>query len=58
MVGCMVCSSLGIAPAWEVARHAAFVDLDGPLWLVDDYPGGVRLDRGLLRPPAPGFWSG
>lgn len=58
MVGCMVCSSLGIAPAWEVARHATFVDLDGPLWLVDDYPGGVRLDRGLLQPPAPGFWGG
>ena len=58
MVGCMVCSSLGIAPAWEVARHAAFVDLDGPCWLENDYPGGVRLDGGLLRPPPPGFWGG
>ena len=58
MVGCMVCSSLGIAPAWEVARHAAFVDLDGPLWLEDDYPGGASLDAGLLRPPSPGLWGG
>ena len=33
MVGCMVCSSLGIAPALEIAREADFIDLDGPLWL-------------------------
>ncbi|WP_449424245.1 hypothetical protein [Rhodanobacter lindaniclasticus] len=33
MIGCMVCSSLGIAPALELAREAAFVDLDGPFWL-------------------------
>lgn len=58
MVGCMVGSSLGIAPALEVARAAEFVDLDGPLWLQDDYPDGVRLHDGLLMPPAPGFWGG
>lgn len=57
MVGCMVCSSLGIAPALLIAGEAAFVDLDGPLWLSDDRPGGV-LDRdGMLSPPAPGFWG-
>lgn len=58
MVGCMVCSSLGIAPALEVARHAAFVDLDGPLWLAADDPGGVRLADGMLQPPSHGFWGG
>jgi L-alanine-DL-glutamate epimerase-like enolase superfamily enzyme len=58
MVGCMVCSSLGIAPAWEVAREAAFVDLDGPLWLESDPPGGITLQDGLLMPPSPGFWGG
>ena len=58
MVGCMVCSSLGIAPALEVARNAAFVDLDGPFWLENDYRGGVNMDGGLLRPPLPGFWGG
>jgi L-Ala-D/L-Glu epimerase / N-acetyl-D-glutamate racemase len=58
MVGCMVCSSLGIAPALEVAREADFVDLDGPLWLESDYPDGVTLRDGLLVPPAPGFWGG
>lgn len=58
MVGCMVCSSLGIAPALEVAREADFVDLDGPLWLQCDYPDGVTLQDGLLTPPSPGFWGG
>ncbi len=58
MVGCMVCSSLGIAPALEVARHADFIDLDGPLWLENDLPGGVTLQGGLLVPPIPGFWGG
>jgi L-Ala-D/L-Glu epimerase len=58
MVGCMVCSSLGIAPALEVARHADFIDLDGPWWLANDHPGGVTLQDGLLMPPSPGFWGG
>jgi L-alanine-DL-glutamate epimerase-like enolase superfamily enzyme len=57
MVGCMVCSSLGIAPAMLVAQGAEFVDLDGPLWLAEDRPGGARDDRGHLAPPAPGFWG-
>lgn len=58
MVGCMVASSLGIAPALEVAREAEFIDLDGPLWLSGDYARGVRLQDGLLAPPAAGFWGG
>ena len=58
MVGCMVCSSLGIAPALEIAREAQFIDLDGPLWLANDYPEGIRLQGGRLMPPAPGFWGG
>ena len=58
MVGCMVCSSLGIAPALEVAREADFIDLDGPLWLENDHDGGVTLRDGLLMPPSPGFWGG
>lgn len=58
MVGCMVCSSLGITPALEIAREAEFIDLDGPLWLQDDYPGGVSLDGGFLVPPSPAFWGG
>jgi L-alanine-DL-glutamate epimerase-like enolase superfamily enzyme len=58
MVGCMMCSSLGIAPVLEIAREADFVDLDGPLWLQDDYPGGVTLKEGMLLPPSPALWGG
>ena len=58
MVGCMVCSSLGIAPALLLAGGAAFVDLDGPLWLAEDYPDGVSDRDGMLTPPAAGFWGG
>ncbi len=57
MVGCMVCSSLGIAPAMLLGAHTAFVDLDGPLWLSEDRPGGVTDDNGMLSPPAAGFWG-
>lgn len=58
MVGCMVCSSLGIAPALEIAREADFVDLDGPLLLAGDHADGVTLQDGLLMPPSRGFWGG
>jgi L-alanine-DL-glutamate epimerase-like enolase superfamily enzyme len=57
MTGCMVCSSLSIAPALHVAALSDFADLDGPLWLREDRPGGVRDERGLLFPPARGFWG-
>ena len=57
MIGCMVASSLGIAPAMLLAQDAAFVDLDGPLWLAEDRRGGVVDDGGVLLPPAPGFWG-
>ncbi|CAN5352049.1 dipeptide epimerase [soil metagenome] len=57
MTGCMVSSSLSIAPALHVARISDFVDLDGPIWLKEDYPGGVRDEHGYLLPPAAGFWG-
>jgi L-alanine-DL-glutamate epimerase-like enolase superfamily enzyme len=57
MSGCMVCSSLGIAPALHIARLADWADLDGPLWLADDRPGGVHAEGGILHPPAEGFWG-
>lgn len=57
MSGCMVCSSLGIAPALHVARLADWADLDGPLWLAEDRPGGVVADGGWLLPPSEGFWG-
>jgi len=57
MTGCMVSSSLSIAPALHLAAMSDFVDLDGPLWLLEDRPGGVREEGGLMHPPAAGFWG-
>ncbi len=57
MTGCMVCSSLSVAPALHIARLSDFVDLDGPIWLKEDRPGGVKDERGMLVPPEPGFWG-
>jgi L-alanine-DL-glutamate epimerase-like enolase superfamily enzyme len=58
MSGCMVCTSLGVAPAFHVARHADFVDLDGPILLRRDRPGGARLESGKLLAPAEALWGG
>jgi L-alanine-DL-glutamate epimerase-like enolase superfamily enzyme len=57
MTGCMVSSSLSIAPALHVAIISDFVDLDGPVWLREDRPGGVRAEGGFIHPPAAGFWG-
>jgi L-Ala-D/L-Glu epimerase len=57
MVGCMVATSLAMAPALLLAAGARYVDLDGPLLLADDRAGGMREAGGLLQPPAPGFWG-
>jgi L-alanine-DL-glutamate epimerase-like enolase superfamily enzyme len=57
MTGCMVSSSLAIAPALHLAGLSDFVDLDGPLWLAKDREGGVRNEGGRLLPPEPGFWG-
>ncbi len=55
MVGCMVSTSLAIAPAFLLAPFARVVDIDGPLLLAQDREGGVRLSNGLVVPPA--CWS-
>lgn len=57
MTGCMISSSLSIAPALHIALMSDFADLDGPLWLREDYPGGVGAENGILHPPAAGFWG-
>jgi L-alanine-DL-glutamate epimerase-like enolase superfamily enzyme len=57
MVGCMVSTSLSIAPAMHIAARADYADLDGPLWLKQDRAGGVSLRDGRLVPAAPGFWG-
>ncbi|WP_168077292.1 dipeptide epimerase [Caulobacter sp. SSI4214] len=57
MTGCMVASSLGVAPALHLAGASDFADLDGPWWLAIDHPGGLRVARGRITPPRPGFWG-
>jgi len=58
MSGCMICTSLSVAPAFHIGRFADFVDLDGPLWLKQDRPGGVALRDGWLQPPSRSLWGG
>jgi L-Ala-D/L-Glu epimerase / N-acetyl-D-glutamate racemase len=57
MVGCMVATSLAMAPAVLVAQRASLVDLDGPLLLERDRPHGLRYDGGLVYPPTPALWG-
>ncbi|HEV2541298.1 MAG TPA: N-acetyl-D-Glu racemase DgcA [Methylobacterium sp.] len=57
MIGSMISTSLSIAPALIIAQRCAFADLDGPLWLAADRPGGVRGEGGILAPPTRGFWG-
>lgn len=53
MAGCMVGTSLAMAPGMILAQGAAFVDLDGPLLLAKDRTPGLRIDR-VADPPAGG----
>jgi L-Ala-D/L-Glu epimerase len=57
MVGCMVATSLSIAPAMLVAQRARVVDLDGALLLAKDRPDGLRYEGSLVYPPAPALWG-
>ncbi|MEM9331474.1 MAG: N-acetyl-D-Glu racemase DgcA [Pseudomonadota bacterium] len=56
-VGCMVGTSLGMAPATLVAQNANFVDLDGPLLLAEDRPHGLRYEGSTIFPPVPELWG-
>ena len=56
-VGCMVGSSLGMAPAMLYAQGASFVDLDGPLLLAEDRPHGLRYEGSTVYPPVSELWG-
>ena len=56
-VGCMVASSLAMAPALLLAGRARFVDLDGPLLLARDRPEGLRYQGSTVFPPQPALWG-
>ncbi|GGZ30276.1 N-acetyl-D-Glu racemase DgcA [Asticcacaulis endophyticus] len=57
MVGCMVATSLSMAPAMIVAQGADFVDLDGPLLLAKDREYGLGIVGSMLEPPLPELWG-
>ena len=57
MVGCMISTSLAIAPALLVAQRARVVDLDGALLLERDRPHGLRYDESRVHPATPELWG-
>jgi len=57
MVGCMVASSLAMAPALLLAQNARYVDLDGPLLLARDRTPGLRYEGASIHPPEPALWG-
>jgi L-Ala-D/L-Glu epimerase len=57
MVGCMVATSLAMAPALLLAQDADFVDLDGPLLLDRDRVPGLAYTSGTVMPPPAALWG-
>ena len=57
MVGCMVATSLAMAPAMILAQDAGFVDLDGPLLLARDRHPGLTYLGSMIAPPTPDLWG-
>ena len=57
MVGCMMATSLAMAPAVLPAQAARFVDLDGPLWMAEDREPGLRYDGQIVQPPSAEVWG-
>jgi L-Ala-D/L-Glu epimerase len=57
MAGCMVATSLAMAPAVLVAQRAVVADLDGPLLLAKDREQGLRYDGSFVYPSEPALWG-
>ncbi len=57
MVGCMIATSLAMAPAFLLAQQADLADLDGPLWLAKDRTHGMVFDTATLHPPSAALWG-
>jgi len=57
MVGCMVGSSLAMAPAVLVAQDVEVTDLDGPLLLAEDRANGLTYDTSHVHPPQSELWG-
>lgn len=57
MVGCMLGTSLGMAPALMLAQDTEFADLDGPLLLARDREPGLLYEGSMVHPPQPELWG-
>ncbi len=57
MVGCMVGSSLAMAPATLIAQGVAYTDLDGPLLLAEDRDAPLKFDDAGVHPPSAALWG-
>ncbi|HEX5263121.1 MAG TPA: N-acetyl-D-Glu racemase DgcA [Phenylobacterium sp.] len=57
MVGCMVATSLAMAPAMILAQGAEVADLDGPLLMEHDREPGLAITGSMLEPPSPDLWG-
>lgn len=57
MVGCMVGSSLAMAPAHLVAQGAEIIDLDGPLLLAKDREPAIHYDGSIMHAADPALWG-
>lgn len=57
LIGCMLGTSLAMAPAVLIGQNADYVDLDGPLLLTKDRTPGLRFDESTLYPPDPVLWG-
>lgn len=57
MAGCMVATSLAMAPAMLIAQGAEVVDLDGPLLLAQDRSPGLSILGSMIEPPPPELWG-
>jgi hypothetical protein len=57
MVGNMLGTSLGMAPAFLVAQQARWADLDGPLLLAGDRLHAMQFHLGIVQSPPPALWG-
>ena len=57
MLGCMVASSLAMAPIYLLANKADFIDLDGPVIVATDRSNGFIFEQAWMRPSQPLLWG-
>ncbi|MEM8986019.1 MAG: N-acetyl-D-Glu racemase DgcA [Pseudomonadota bacterium] len=57
MAGCMLASSLAMAPAFLLSSYADYLDLDGPLLLAEDFEPPIRYEGALMHPAETALWG-